>query len=227
MTETPQDTYQRAPEAPKQGSGLAIAAFALGLCTFIPCIGLLTGLLAIILGIVVLATRRPGKGYAIAAVATPPALLLVSALLVSITLPPLNRARELAKRAICGSNLHSIGQAVVLYQGENNDEFPPTLQHLIDAGYDAKLFICPSTGHDEPFDHFYLPPAADAPGETIIACNFEANHKEVRNVLFAEARVSSMRTEEFERELATPHNAAFAAALNEAESVQSESENPQ
>ena len=51
-------------------------------------------------------------------------VIAIIALLVSILLPSLNRARELAKRAICASNLHSIGQAFALYQGENNDQWP-------------------------------------------------------------------------------------------------------
>ena len=39
-------------------------------------------------------------------------VIAIIALLVSILLPSLNRARELAKRAICGANLNSIGKGI-------------------------------------------------------------------------------------------------------------------
>ena len=51
-------------------------------------------------------------------------VIAIIALLVSILLPSLNRARELAKRAICGTNLHGIGQAFAVYQGDNKDRWP-------------------------------------------------------------------------------------------------------
>lgn len=53
-------------------------------------------------------------------------VVAIIALLVSILLPTLGRARELAKQAICGSNLKSIGTAWALYGNEANDN-PPIL----------------------------------------------------------------------------------------------------
>lgn len=50
------------------GSGLAIAGLVLGLCGIIPLLGIVTGLAGLIIGIVVLASRRAGKGMAIAAI---------------------------------------------------------------------------------------------------------------------------------------------------------------
>jgi prepilin-type processing-associated H-X9-DG protein len=138
----------------------------------------------------------------------------------------LTMARERIMRAICGANFHSIGQAVALYQRDNKAEFPPTLQHLIDAGQGERAFTCPSTRHEKPFDYFYLPPTMDAHWDTIIACDFEANHRDIRNVLFADSHVRAMEIEEFEQELAKPHNAAFAAALREAERGRGDSKNP-
>jgi len=48
----------------------------------------------------------------------------IIALLISILLPSLNRARETANRVKCGSNLRQIGQALILYANENNGAFP-------------------------------------------------------------------------------------------------------
>ncbi len=51
-------------------------------------------------------------------------VIAIIALLVSILLPSLNRARELAKRAVCSTNLNGMGKALVLYNSSNDDKAP-------------------------------------------------------------------------------------------------------
>ncbi|MBN2212228.1 MAG: type II secretion system protein [Sedimentisphaerales bacterium] len=53
-------------------------------------------------------------------------LVVVSiiALLVSILLPALNRARRQTKEMICGTNLHSLFNVVNIYATEHEDKFP-------------------------------------------------------------------------------------------------------
>src|SRR5688572_17974656 len=48
----------------------------------------------------------------------------IIALLVSILLPSLNRAREAARRTQCLSNLRSIGQMVNMYANVNREQIP-------------------------------------------------------------------------------------------------------
>ena len=50
----------------------------------------------------------------------------IIALLISILLPSLSKARETANRVKCGSNLRQMGQALQLYANENNGNFPRT-----------------------------------------------------------------------------------------------------
>jgi len=50
----------------------------------------------------------------------------IIALLISILLPSLNRARETANRVKCASNLRQIGQAILLYSNENKGSYPIT-----------------------------------------------------------------------------------------------------
>ncbi len=57
----------------------------------------------------------------------------IIALLISILLPSLNKARETANKAKCASNLHQIGLAIVLYQNENNQAYPKTVQDTVAA----------------------------------------------------------------------------------------------
>jgi len=51
----------------------------------------------------------------------------IIALLISILLPSLNRARETANRVKCGSNMRQIGQAILLYANENKGNYPRTI----------------------------------------------------------------------------------------------------
>ena len=57
----------------------------------------------------------------------------IIALLISILLPSLNKARETANRAKCASNLHQIGLAILLYQQDNQQLYPRTIQDTTGA----------------------------------------------------------------------------------------------
>ena len=51
-------------------------------------------------------------------------VIAIIALLMGILVPALARARALAHRMVCGSNLSGIGKAMILYANENQEEFP-------------------------------------------------------------------------------------------------------
>lgn len=68
----------------------------------------------------------------------------VIALLVSILLPRLSRARELAKRAVSGSNLRGIGQACFIYANDHNNQFPEFLEQLVAGKYiEPQMLLSP------------------------------------------------------------------------------------
>ncbi|MDB5318436.1 MAG: putative major pilin subunit [Phycisphaerales bacterium] len=68
----------------------------------------------------------------------------IIALLISILLPSLNRARETANRVKCGSNMRQIGQAIMLYANENKGNYPRTI-YTVGTGakcvYDARTTV--------------------------------------------------------------------------------------
>ncbi|MGE3182486.1 MAG: type II secretion system protein, partial [Phycisphaerae bacterium] len=51
-------------------------------------------------------------------------VVAIIALLISILLPSLSRARELAKRAVCRANARGIAQSCHLYANDNREWFP-------------------------------------------------------------------------------------------------------
>jgi prepilin-type N-terminal cleavage/methylation domain-containing protein len=51
-------------------------------------------------------------------------VVAIIALLISILLPSLARAREIAKRAVCASNMRGIGQGMKVYANDNFDWYP-------------------------------------------------------------------------------------------------------
>ena len=59
----------------------------------------------------------------------------IIALLISILLPALNKAREHANTIKCASNLHSIAQGFYIYLANNKDTFPPAYLYV---GHDIK-----------------------------------------------------------------------------------------
>jgi prepilin-type N-terminal cleavage/methylation domain-containing protein/prepilin-type processing-associated H-X9-DG protein len=63
----------------------------------------------------------------------------IIALLISILLPSLNRARETANRVKCGSNLRQIGQAMLMYSNENKGSYPRTISAAASAAGTAPI----------------------------------------------------------------------------------------
>jgi len=74
----------------------------------------------------------------------------IIALLISILLPSLNRARETANRVKCASNLRQIGQAILLYANENKGAYPRTYYQAT-AGTIVTWGSTPNNTSNDPF----------------------------------------------------------------------------
>ena len=79
----------------------------------------------------------------------------IIALLVSILLPSLNKARENAARVQCQSNLRQIGQAVVMYCNENEGALPFPARN-VGAPYPLEDFLYWEADRPDPIDQSAL-----------------------------------------------------------------------
>jgi len=70
-------------------------------------------------------------------------VVAIIALLISILLPSLARAREIAKRAVCASNMRGVGQGMKVYANDNFDWYPtaPFKEGTTGDGVSAVQFV--------------------------------------------------------------------------------------
>src|SRR5436305_13476776 len=72
----------------------------------------------------------------------------IIALLISILLPSLSKARESSKRIACMSNLRQLGQAMVMYTTANKGNFPRSAPYTNIKSYDWVSWL-PGANRDD------------------------------------------------------------------------------
>lgn len=85
----------------------------------------------------------------------------IIAILASLLLPALNKARDRARSAKCSSNLRQVGGYLILYQDDYNNWIPPTTNSLHSGSY----YVYWSLVLAEPCGYFaYIPATKSFPG---------------------------------------------------------------
>lgn len=193
------------PAPTPKTSGLAITSLVLGITSFF-CFGFLTGIPAIILGIVALnkipksGGTQTGRGLAIAGLTTGcVGLIFGTALLAGMLLPALSAAREKARTAVCFTHVKTLGLAIALYANEHDGKIPQTFEDL--AAYAGgeetlrKQLVCPSA-QDQSHSSYELLQGGKAwqsDAEAIVIREIERNHHGGRIVLFGDAHAEFTR----------------------------------
>jgi type II secretory pathway pseudopilin PulG len=135
------------------------------------------------------------------------------AMAVSVALPTLGRARAQAKQALSMANLNAIGKAIVLYQNDQNEQFPPDLQALVKKNIISNNCLLSPTSGRKPEsdaegklvggpDYVYLGNVmgSDAPPNLILAYEPpQINNNEGAAVLFTDYSVRWVKMAEFQK----------------------------
>ncbi len=86
-------------------------------------------------------------------------VVAIIALLISILLPSLSRARELSKRTVCAANIRGVGQAMYIYAQDDPQVFPAWAQTYTTDTNNLRLYY--------PQDRTTLPTTTGIPSPTV------------------------------------------------------------
>ncbi len=89
-------------------------------------------------------------------------VIAIVALLMGILMPALARVRQIAHRMVCGTNLSSLGKAMMLYSNDNDEEYPR-------AGGQKALGVWTADGKIAAWDHLPGGEKAFLDGTTVTA----------------------------------------------------------
>jgi prepilin-type processing-associated H-X9-DG protein len=144
-------------------SGLAIASLVLGIASFVLCLSVITGIPALVCGIVALVRIQRsggqvrGMGLAIAGTVLGGISLLILPIMLGLLLPAFAAARAETRLVKCRNNLMQIGIAVQSYAMSNGERLPydarGPLQSLalLYPSYvtTPQVFLCPEDDEDQ------------------------------------------------------------------------------
>ena len=106
--------------------GTALTAFAIGVLSVGEGLGVLTGFQMALDQCGFRSRKARFRGALACALIELLVVISIIAILISILLPALAKARELANRVVCMANVRGIIQAMITYGQSNNGEFPVT-----------------------------------------------------------------------------------------------------
>jgi prepilin-type N-terminal cleavage/methylation domain-containing protein len=95
-----------------------------------------------------LSPSRQSKGFTLVELLV---VIGIIALLISILLPSLSRARETANRVKCAANLKQIGNGLLLYANENSGNFPRVYYNSGAAPAGTKANVATGNAAPDPF----------------------------------------------------------------------------
>jgi prepilin-type processing-associated H-X9-DG protein len=125
----------------------------------------------------------------------------VAALAVSILLPSLSRARQLAKRAVSAANLRGIGQGCHIYANDHQNKFPDSLDELVDGGMIPRETLNSPRDHEGAESYVYISGQTASSDVRNILAYERIFDDEGTNALHVDGHVEWMSIERFKQEL--------------------------
>ncbi len=181
----PRRSWPNDDDGPPRSNGLATAALVLGIVSL--CLGVLTGIPAIICGILGLSRSsetRTGQGPAIAGLVLGGLGTLWTALSLLLLLPAVSKVREAAARAKDANNLKQNALAVLNDEAVNHDRLTPPFARDRDGepnrGLSWRVGVLPYLDQDPLYRRFKLNEAWDSPAnrpasQTVVLPYLSAN----------------------------------------------------
>jgi len=123
------------------------------------------------------------------------------ALLISILLPSLSRARALAKRAVSAANLRGIGHAMHIYANDHQESYPPDFDALIAEGMITRDMLVSPLDDEAGVSYVYISGQRDSSDWRSILAYERIHSDEGTNVLFLDGHVEWLRLPDFKRRL--------------------------
>jgi predicted Zn finger-like uncharacterized protein len=181
------------------------------LLSMLLCLGFYASVPAVVVGVIALVrirrARTPQRGAGMAVVAI--CVGLCSLIFQLILLPAMEKAPERAREAVCRNSLGEIGKALQQYVADSGGYYPYdprgylySLALLYPAYLDSPTLLrCPSdrAATASPRDcslagavcsYEYVPPVkGETPENVPLMMDLQGNHKDGRNVLFADHKV--------------------------------------
>jgi len=126
-----------------------------------------------------------------------------TAVMISIMLPSLARARELSKRAVSAANLRGVGVACMMYASNHDGMLPPDLNTLVKEGMlTPQALISPNDDSGGPSYQYVAGGLKHDDLDSRAAIAYEGrglNRGEGGNVLFADGHVEFLKMPEYGR----------------------------
>ncbi|MBN1974535.1 MAG: hypothetical protein JW787_12925 [Sedimentisphaerales bacterium] len=126
------------------------------------------------------------------------------AMAAGVMMPALARTRQVAFRMVAGTNLSSIGKAMLIYANDYDDEFPPSLEVLAEKmDLDSKVFESkrkPANFNGPTYIYITGQTTSSHLGNVLVYEN-PAYCSDGLNVLFVDSHVEFMKKEDFIKSL--------------------------
>lgn len=140
-TKGPTPSSSARPVGTAKGKGLSVTSLVLGVLAVFP-FSFMTGIPAVVTGIMALAKKRPGKGMAIAGIALGASTPVTAGIILALAIPTFVKFQERARESSVKNSMHVIQAALEAYATDHYGNYPgPEVKWDYDNGQGVAAYI--------------------------------------------------------------------------------------